>query len=164
MQKLRSDNLNFLTLIWAWDKHEIQKLGQRVEGEERVPLSWFIWQLMPSSLYLSLLCSQRLGTMILQKWHRHGAERVEEIIMGSWPQMEVLNDPAMTTGCLGDRPLALALIKSFCTMFLLSCWICINVSGIHFVLLRVFQGHMIESGSHGLPRGEGNQPNDPDFI
>ncbi len=77
MQKLRSENLNFLVLAWAWYKHEKQKLGQRVEGEERVPLSWFIWQLMASSLHLSLLGSQRLGTTIPQKWHRHGAERVK---------------------------------------------------------------------------------------
>ncbi len=76
MQKLRSENLNFLALAWAWYKHEIQILGQRVEGKERVPSLWFIWQLMPSSLHLSLPHSQRLCTMILQKWHRHGAERV----------------------------------------------------------------------------------------
>ncbi len=77
MQKLSSKNLNFLALVWAWYKHEIQKLGQRVEGEERVPLLWFTWQLVPSSLHLSLLHSQRLGTTIPQKWHRHGAERGE---------------------------------------------------------------------------------------
>ncbi len=97
MQKLRSENLNFLAFAWAWYKHEIQKLGQRVESEDWVPLSWFIWQLMPSSLHLSLLCSQRLGTTIPQKWHRHGVERVKLEMDRCWMQAGSLTSETAPT-------------------------------------------------------------------